>query len=163
MSMETELPNPTTTTTPTSQFPQYFKRQIAIPDWSQSKIESTSALVLGAGGLGSCVAIQLMRLGLKKIILVDYDVVDDHNMNRQIMFSIDDIGKSKVKSAQKNLQFHNIGNTVVEAVEIDAVKEWGTVVSLARTVDLVFNLIDYGDYFDLAVASLCLHLKLPMF
>lgn len=73
------------------------------------------------------------------------------------------MGTSKVEAAKKNLMFHRAGETEIEAVHIDAVKEWGRIVKLASTVDLVFNLIDYGDYFDLAVQSLCLHLNLPMF
>ncbi|EAS03074.1 ThiF family protein (macronuclear) [Tetrahymena thermophila SB210] len=141
----------------------YFKRQKTIPGWNQEIVSNTTALVLGAGGLGSCVSIQLMRLGIKKLILVDYDVVDYHNLNRQIMFTINDIGKSKVESAKQNLQFHNISNTEIETHNINAVTQWEQIVALAKQSNLVFNLIDYGDYFDLAVCSLCIKLSLPMF
>ena len=51
---------------------------------------------MGVGGLGSVVAISLMRLGVGKLYLVDYDVVDIHNLNRQIIFSKADVGKPKV-------------------------------------------------------------------
>lgn len=57
---------------------------------------------MGVGGLGSIVMIALLRLGVKKIIIVDYDVVDNHNMNRQLMYSIKDIGHKKVDCAIKN-------------------------------------------------------------
>jgi adenylyltransferase/sulfurtransferase len=53
----------------------------------------------------------VLRLGVKKVIIVDYDVVDIHNMNRQIMYGIADVGKTKVESALKNCQHHNIANT----------------------------------------------------
>ena len=53
-------------------------------------------LILGVGGLGSSVLMNVLRLGVKKVILVDYDVVDIHNLNRQIMFGVDDVGKGKV-------------------------------------------------------------------
>ncbi len=51
---------------------------------------------MGIGGLGSVTMIALLRLGVKKIIIVDYDVVDNHNMNRQLMYSVKDIGKNKI-------------------------------------------------------------------
>jgi len=57
---------------------------------------------MGVGGLGSVVMIALLRMGLKKIIIVDYDVVDNHNMNRQLMYSVKDIGKNKVDCAIRN-------------------------------------------------------------
>ena len=53
----------------------------------------------------------LLRLGIKKLILVDYDTVDIHNLNRQLMFSPADVGETKVDAAQKNARFHNIANT----------------------------------------------------
>jgi molybdopterin/thiamine biosynthesis adenylyltransferase len=66
---------------------------------------------LGIGGLGSVVMMNLLRLGIKKLILVDYDTVDIHNLNRQLMFSPADVGEAKVDAAQKNARFHNIANT----------------------------------------------------
>lgn len=68
---------------------------------------------MGVGGLGSVVMIALLRMGLKKIIIIDYDVVDNHNMNRQLMYSVKDIGKKKIECALKNADFHNVGGTVI--------------------------------------------------
>lgn len=53
----------------------------------------------------------MLRLGVKKVIIVDYDVVDIHNLNRQVMYGLEDVGKSKVESALKNSKHHNISNT----------------------------------------------------
>lgn len=75
---------------------KYFDRQIRIPNWDQKKIENQVAFCLGIGGLGSTVAIDLCRLGFKKVFLLDYDVVDSHNLNRQALFSVSQIGKPKV-------------------------------------------------------------------
>ena len=47
---------------------------------------------MGVGGLGSVVMMNLLRLGVKKLFLLDYDVVDVHNLNRQLMFTPGDIG-----------------------------------------------------------------------
>lgn len=68
-------------------------------------------LVLGIGGLGSAVIIEMLRLGIGKIFMVDYDVVDVHNLNRQLLFSHADVGVNKVDAALKNCNFHNTGKT----------------------------------------------------
>lgn len=59
-------------------------------------MEEQSVLVLGVGGLGSIVTINMLRLGVGKLFLVDFDVVDIHNLNRQLLFSHADVGKPKV-------------------------------------------------------------------
>jgi molybdopterin/thiamine biosynthesis adenylyltransferase len=46
-----------------------------------------------------------------KVFMVDYDVVDVHNLNRQILYSKDDVGKPKVEAALANAQFHKAGDT----------------------------------------------------
>ena len=74
-------------------------------------LEKQAVLVLGIGGLGSVVTIEMLRLGIGKIFLVDYDVVDIHNLNRQLLFSHADIGKKKVEAAYHNSQFHKTGKT----------------------------------------------------
>jgi molybdopterin/thiamine biosynthesis adenylyltransferase len=74
----------------------------------------------------------ILRLGVKKAIIIDYDVVDIHNLNRQIMYGIDDIGKSKVDCAIKNSKHHNIGNTEIAGYVIDAVKNWSIIIQLAK-------------------------------
>ena len=64
-----------------------FDRQVRIDDWDQHKMEQQAVLILGVGGLGSVVAINLLRLGVGKLFLVDYDVVDIHNLNRQLLYT----------------------------------------------------------------------------
>ena len=56
--------------------------------------------------MGCSVAIGLARMGVGKLILIDKDVVDEHNLNRQILFTREDIGKSKVKQAHERIQQH---------------------------------------------------------
>lgn len=73
-----------------------FDRQIRIDLWDQKKMKEQTVLLLGVGGLGSVVMMNLLRLGLKKLIIIDYDVVDIHNLNRQIMYGPEDVGKPKI-------------------------------------------------------------------
>lgn len=135
-----------------------FDRQVRIELWDQNVIAGQTALILGVGGLGSVVLINLLRLGVKKIILVDYDVVDVHNLNRQLIYSAKDTGRRKVGTAIENSKFHNVNNTEVIGFDGDALKNWQTIVGFAKESNVVFNCIDYGDKFDAAVSSLCLKL-----
>lgn len=61
----------------------------------------------------------------------------------------------------KNCVFDNISGTVIEGHHVDALKHWTNIVEMAKESTIVFNLIDHGDYWDLAVTSLCLKLKIP--
>jgi molybdopterin/thiamine biosynthesis adenylyltransferase len=139
-----------------------FDRQVRIDDWDQKKIEQQAVLILGVGGLGSIVALNLLRLGVGRIFLIDYDVVDIHNLNRQLLFSFEDVGKSKVESAFKNAAFHNTGKTQIEYFHGNALTNWEVVTNFARRSTFVYNCIDWGDKFDAAVSALCLQLKIPL-
>lgn len=69
----------------------------------QEKISNAKALVLGAGGLGSPVALYLAAAGVGTIGIVDNDVVDLSNLQRQILHHTPDIGRPKIESAQEKL------------------------------------------------------------
>lgn len=140
----------------------YFSRQTTIEDWDQAKLENSTCVCFGVGGLGSVVALNLCRLGVGKIILMDYDVVDSHNLNRQLLYSRNDVGQSKAERAKLNLESsHNICSQI-EAYDIDIVQRWGEVVSYIENPTVIFNLIDYGDYFDMAAQSLALSYGIPL-
>ena len=79
---------------------QLFKRQITlseIAEIGQEKLQNASVLVVGCGGLGSPIAVQLAASGIGKIHLVDFDTIDVTNLHRQVFYSLDDVGKSKSK------------------------------------------------------------------
>ncbi|WP_422485017.1 ThiF family adenylyltransferase [Gudongella sp. DL1XJH-153] len=78
-------------------------------DWSKTrgKINNLKVLIVGAGGLGSPVALALSMVGIGTIGLVDYDTVEISNLNRQILHSTSRIGQSKVKSAEVFLKSIN--------------------------------------------------------
>jgi ThiF family len=132
-----------------------FDRQRCVDGWRQELLETKTALLLGVGGLGCGIAMTLARLGIGKLILLDMDVVDATNLNRQLLFSLDSVGKRKVDAAVEGLAAHVIGkHTQVEAVHVNAVERWDLVVELAKKSDVIFNNIDVGGYFDFAVISL---------
>ena len=70
----------------------------------QKKLSKSSVLIIGAGGLGSPIAIYLTALGIGKIGIVDKDKVEISNLSRQIIFNTSDIKKQKSSMAIKNLK-----------------------------------------------------------
>jgi len=56
----------------------------------------------------------------------------------------EDVGKSKIDQALKNIAMHNIGGTIIEGHNIDAVKQWPKIVEMAKECTAVFNMIDWG-------------------
>ncbi len=84
-----------------------YARHIAIPEFNvegQKKLKQAKVLVIGSGGLGSPMLLYLAAAGVGHIGIVDFDVVDESNLQRQVLFTIDDIGKSKSETAKTRLQ-----------------------------------------------------------
>ncbi|RJP51966.1 MAG: molybdopterin-synthase adenylyltransferase MoeB [Anaerolineaceae bacterium] len=83
-----------------------YSRHLLIPEVGlegQRKLKNSSALIVGTGGLGSPVSMYLAAAGVGRIGLVDYDVVDSSNLQRQIIHGTSTIGKLKVDSAKTKL------------------------------------------------------------
>lgn len=68
-----------------------------------ASLEDKIILVIGIGGVGGTALEALARSGFKKFILIDADKVDASNLNRQVLYTIDDIGKEKVQVAKERL------------------------------------------------------------
>jgi len=84
-----------------------YSRHLLIPQVGlsgQEKLKNASVLIVGAGGLGSPISLYLAAAGVGKIGLVDYDVVEESNLQRQVIHSTSKIGVSKVESARLFLQ-----------------------------------------------------------
>lgn len=80
----------------------YFRRQIQlkeIGEAGQQKLLSSKVLVVGAGGLGCAVLQNLAACGVGNITIVDFDVVEYHNLHRQTLFTTAEVGKNKAESA----------------------------------------------------------------
>lgn len=83
-----------------------YSRHLLIPEVGldgQRKLKASSALIVGTGGLGSPVSLYLAAAGIGRIGLVDYDVVDSSNLQRQVIHGTSTIGKLKVDSARAKL------------------------------------------------------------
>ena len=83
-----------------------YSRQILLPDLKlegQQKLKSGSVLVIGAGGLGSPALYYLAAAGVGRLGVLDFDTVDESNLQRQILYGTADIGKPKVVKAAERL------------------------------------------------------------
>ncbi len=83
-----------------------YSRHLLIPEVGlegQRKLKGSSALIIGTGGLGSPVSLYLAAAGIGRIGLVDYDVVDFSNLQRQVIHGTSTVGKLKVESAKAKL------------------------------------------------------------
>ncbi|MCK4847523.1 MAG: ThiF family adenylyltransferase [Candidatus Heimdallarchaeota archaeon] len=78
-----------------------FERQERLSVWNQRIIEESSVLIVGVGGTGGEVAKNLALLGIGNLILIDLDTIEYSNLNRQLLFSENDVGKYKAEIAKK--------------------------------------------------------------
>ena len=116
-----------------------YSRHLLIPDVGlegQKKLKAASILVIGTGGLGSPVALYLAAAGVGRIGLVDYDVVDFSNLQRQIIHGESRLGDLKVESARDRLKDTN------SEIQVDIYNEYITsdnAFEIAEPYDLIID------------------------
>src|SRR5437016_4998152 len=84
-----------------------YSRHLIIPDVAltgQRRLKGSRVLLIGAGGLGSPLALYLAAAGVGHIGLVDFDVVDFTNLQRQVLHGTKDVGRSKLDSASDRIK-----------------------------------------------------------
>src|SRR6187200_1736986 len=87
-----------------------YSRHLIIPDVSvdgQKRLKNAKVLVVGAGGLGSPALLYLAAAGVGTLGIIDYDVVDESNLQRQIIHGQRDIGRAKADSARDRVRAVN--------------------------------------------------------
>lgn len=108
-----------------------YIRQIGIPEIGvdgQEKLKNARVLVVGAGGLGSAAATYLVTAGVGTLGLADFDVVDATNIQRQILYSSKDVGKTKADAAKQRLVSLN--------PELEVIAH-GTLLSQKNALDII--------------------------
>jgi molybdopterin/thiamine biosynthesis adenylyltransferase/rhodanese-related sulfurtransferase len=122
-----------------------YSRHVLIPEVGQEgqrRLLDAKVLLIGAGGLGSPIALYLGASGVGTIGFVDDDVVDESNLQRQVLHGVDRLGMLKVDSAELTLRGLNPETTVVKHIErLDA----GNVERLIGDYDVI---VDGTDNFD---------------
>ncbi|MDR9397445.1 molybdopterin-synthase adenylyltransferase MoeB [Salibacter sp.] len=114
-----------------------YSRHLIIPEFNidgQKKLKSAKVLVVGTGGLGAPLLQYLTAAGVGTIGVVDFDVVEDSNLQRQVLFSTDDVGKPKTEAAVERMKGLNphiefkIYNTQLNSSNaLDIIKEYDIV------------------------------------
>jgi adenylyltransferase/sulfurtransferase len=97
-----------------------YARQIALADVGaegQAKLGRARMLIVGLGGLGCPAALYLATSGVGRLVLNDFDRVDESNLPRQILYGPDDVGALKVEAAKRRLLALNPGVEVVTLAE----------------------------------------------
>src|SRR5438132_5326490 len=121
-----------------------YSRHLIIPDVAmtgQKRMKNAKVLCIGAGGLGSPVAMYLAAAGVGTLGLVDYDVVDETNLQRRIMHGQSDVGRKKLDSAEDAIKEIN---PFVNVVKHETFVTSENALDLFRDYDLI---IDGSDNF----------------
>lgn len=116
-----------------------YSRHLVIPDLGvdgQKRLKNARVLVVGAGGLGSPTLLYLAAAGVGTIGIVDFDVVDESNLQRQIIHGVADVGRSKARSARDSIAALN---PLVEVRLHELRLEAGNAVELFAQYDLIVD------------------------
>lgn len=138
-----------------------YSRHILLPKIGyegQEKIVNSHALIVGAGGLGSPVALYLAASGVGKLTICDFDTVDLTNLQRQIIHNTQSVGLNKAVSAQ--MAIHAIN----PEINVQAIQQKSTEAEFEQLVKDADVVIDCSDNFATryALNRVCLKLKKPL-
>jgi molybdopterin/thiamine biosynthesis adenylyltransferase/rhodanese-related sulfurtransferase len=138
-----------------------YSRHFVIPEVGekgQAKLLDSKVLLLGAGALGSPSALYLAAAGVGTIGLVDFDVVDASNLQRQIIHTTDRVGMLKTESAQKQINALNPG---IKVVRHDVRLSSENVMDIIKDYDVIVNC---GDNFPTRylISDACVFAKKPL-
>jgi sulfur-carrier protein adenylyltransferase/sulfurtransferase len=137
-----------------------YSRHLIMPEVTldgQKRIKASSVLCIGTGGLGSPIALYLAAAGVGRMGLVDFDVVDFSNLQRQILHGTDDVGRKKLNSAKDRIKAVN-PNVQVDLHDMLFRRE--NAMQVVKSYDIV---IDGTDNFPTRYLSndVCVLLKKP--
>jgi len=100
-----------------------YSRHLIIPDVAttgQKRLKNSRVLCVGAGGLGSPALMYLAAAGVGTLGIVDYDTVDESNLQRQVIHGVSDVGRSKAESAAASIrEINSLVNVVIHNTALD--------------------------------------------
>lgn len=137
-----------------------YARHLSMPEVGeagQRRLLASQVLLIGAGGLGSPAALYLAAAGVGRLGIVDHDVVDRSNLQRQVLHNDERIGQAKVDSARRTIQGLN------PAVQVDTYRERLTSDNVERIVTGYDVVVDGSDNFPTRylVNDACVRLQIP--
>ena len=137
-----------------------YNRQLLIPEFGeegQKKLKSSHVIITGVGGLGCASATYLTAAGVGRITLVDFDLIELSDLNRQVLYCEEDIGERKVVVAQKKLSKLN---ATIEIIPIFTQITKENVLSIIKGAQVVVDGLD-NSATRLIVNSACVQYKIP--
>lgn len=137
-----------------------YDRQIRIPEIGskgQARLKGSEVVIFGVGGLGCCSAVYLTAAGVGRIKIVDFDVVNLSDLNRQILYGEGDIGKRKVVVAKRRLLSLN---PKVEITDVAVKVDEENVSDIVKGADVVVDGLDNLSS-RLIVNSACVRYNIP--
>src|SRR5918912_4416871 len=114
-----------------------YSRHLIMPEVGrdgQKRLKASGVLLVGAGGLGSPLAMYLAATGVGRLGLVDFDVVDFSNLQRQLLHHTQDVGRPKLESAAEKLRAINPN---VEIVTHETIFDSSNALEIARQYDII--------------------------
>ena len=138
-----------------------YSRHILLPKIGyegQEKLVNSHALIVGAGGLGSPVALYLAASGVGKLTICDFDTVDLTNLQRQVIHTTHCVGVNKAVSAQQSIQAIN------PEIVVQTIQQKSSEVEFEQLIQQADVVIDCSDNFATryALNRLCYKLKKPL-
>lgn len=122
---------------------QFTRTELALGKEGLEKIKNSKIVLFGLGGVGSYIAEALARIGVQNLIIVDGDVVDITNINRQLIANMETIGRNKAELVKERI---NLINPLANVVSISKfVKSESDIDFVDGTVDYVIDAIDDFD------------------
>ena len=121
-----------------------YNKQIMIPEigiTGQEKLKNAKVLVVGAGGLGCPVLQYLTAAGVGKTVIIEFDMVDETNLQRQVLYGSDDVGKLKSIIAKNRLeQLNSLVETEIINLKLDSSNALNIINDFDIVVDATDNL-----------------------
>jgi len=138
-----------------------YARHLALTGFGpaeQARLRASTALVIGAGGLGSPVLLYLAAAGIGRLVVSDFDTVDVTNLQRQVLFTAADVGRSKAEAAAARLEELN-PETAVTVVDRRLLGD--ELLTAVAAADVVLDCCDnFGTRFALNLA--CVQARKPL-
>ena len=121
-----------------------YSRQILFPgigEKGQEKLGNSFAVIVGCGALGTIIATSLVRAGVGKIRIIDRDFIEDHNLQRQILFDEDDIRNELPKAIAAERHLRKVNSTVeIEGIVTDV--NFTNIERLVAGADIILDGLD---------------------